>query len=109
MKILELMLLGANLVVLVLGIGIGLVQWVVAARAMISIPGHYRPEINPWSWRTAFNPQAGLLFPQLLTKEGQRHAATFWRAAGLFVLCVAVPFGMAFLTEMATGMQLIRR
>lgn len=109
MKILGLILLLMTGVTLIVGVFYGIYQWFRAAGLMLSIPQHYRPGVAPVGWRTAFNPFTGILVPTLLTPEGQKLVASFWKAIITFVLCVLIPFAVAYLTELVTGEQLIRR
>lgn len=109
MEALHLVLVLMTGIALISGVVYGAYQWFVAASLMLSIGAYFRPEINPWGWRTLLGPASGLFVTRWLTAEGKEHAQRFWIAIRTFFLCVAVPFAMAYLTELITGTQIIRR
>jgi len=96
-------------VALVVGVFYGIYQWFVAASLMFTIGNYFKPDITPWSARTLFNPFNALVITSWLTPEGQERARRFWIAIGKFLLCILIPFALAYATEVITGVQLIRR
>jgi hypothetical protein len=87
----------------------GIWQFVVAIRHMLAIPGQYMSGIKPWSSETLYNPYNGLIFTRLLNAKGRVHAREYWRSMGRFLLAFAMVFALAFLFEVVTGVQWVRR
>ena len=86
--------------------GYGVVQWFKAVTNMFALTREYKPEINPWSWRTGFNPLNGLVITKWLTPKGKEHAKQCWVAIGKFILVVTMPIAAAFSFEFITGINL---
>ena len=84
-----------------------LYQWFVAASNMFAVTKEYKEGINPWGWKTGFNPFNGLVFINWLTPKGKEHAKSFWVAAAKFVVVAGSPFLFAYLFELATGIVLL--
>jgi len=109
MSVVGLVLTALTGVALIVGVFYGIYQWFVAASLMLTIGNYFKPDISPWSARTLFSPVNALIVTSWLTPEGQERARRFWAAIGKFLLCVLVPFTLAYATELITGVQLIKR
>ncbi|AQA17335.1 hypothetical protein BST95_02925 [Halioglobus japonicus] len=88
-------------------IAYGLFQWCLVFYHMVALTKHYKDDIDPWSWRTGFNPFNGLVSFGWLKPEGRIHAKKCWFAIGKFVLIVSVPWLLAILLRALTGVDLL--
>ena len=71
-------------------VGVALISWfaiVIYGAKAIRLA---RPEVSPWSRATDWNPTNVLVRPELLTVEGRRYRARCFRAALVFVGCIAL-------------------
>jgi hypothetical protein len=90
------------------GLGLyALVQWFIAVYNMFALTNEYKEGINPWSWKTGFNPFNGLICIGWLTPKGKEHAKKCWVAIAKFAVVVLSPFAFAYLFELATGVVLL--
>ena len=105
----ELILTTLTLIVLVVCLIYGFMQFYQAIKNMFAITKEYKPGINPWGLQTFFNPFNGLVFTNLLTTKGKEHVRLYWQSMGKFVVAIIIPFAVAFLTEFITGIQLVQR
>lgn len=109
MEILNLFLILFNGLVLIIGFFYGIYHWYNAAKIMFAITNFYKHDINPWSWKTGFSPTTGLIFMNMLTVDGKEKAIIFWESIFKFILAVLIPFAVAYLTEIFTGIEIINR
>ena len=95
--------------VLVVCLDYGLYQWLQIARHMFAMTSHYKPGVNKWGSETLFNPLNGLWRRSLLTESGLEHVNACYAAAAKFVAACLLPFFLAYIIEVSTGVQLISR
>lgn len=106
MEILQSIILFIASIAFIILWGYAAVQWFKAVKNMFALTKEYKLGINPWSWKTGFNPFNGLVVTKWLTPKGKEHAKQCRVAIVKFILVIAIPFVAVFSFEFITGIHL---